>query len=87
MVKSNSGIGFHNSDQGHPDYLDGRDGEIDKRHDNPDRNSLYQLMRELSETLKDSTEFRREDLILKWSDFCKMTTDSYIRAKGYDPIK
>ena len=90
MVRENSGNGFHNSDQGHPDYLRGRCEDIeltDNAYDNPNRNNLYKLMRELSESLKDSTEFGREDLILKWSDFCKMATDAYNRAKGYDPIK
>ena len=79
-IKSNSGLGFHNSDQGHPDYLRGCDENIDitdPHYDNPNRNELFKMLLELSESLKDCPDFNHEDFITKWSEFCKIATDAF----------
>ena len=78
-IKSNSGNGFHNNDQGHPAYRIGCDEDIEiKDHgDTPERNELFKMMRELSESLEGCTDFSPDDFVTKWSDFCKMATDAY----------
>ncbi|HEX9912625.1 MAG TPA: hypothetical protein VGB01_05175 [candidate division Zixibacteria bacterium] len=83
IVKSNSGIGFLNEDQGHPAYILGRESKNDyeKFGDSPEKNELYKMMKELSEFLKDSLDFSRKDLVFSWSDFCKMATDAYNKQK------
>ena len=58
-VRANSGHGFINGDQGHLAYRTGATGdipEIGTFGDHPDHNRLYQMMRELSEALKDHPE-------------------------------
>lgn len=84
IVKSNSGIGFQNEDQGHPTYILGREGKYDdeKLGDSPEKNELYQMMKELSEFFKDSSDFNREDLVFSWSDFCKMATNAYNQQRA-----
>lgn len=83
MVKSNSGIGFLNEDQGHPAYVLGREDKADyeKLGDLPEKNELYQMMKELSVFFGDSSDFSREDLVFSWSDFCKMAADAYNKQK------
>ncbi len=83
-IKSNSGLGFHNSDQGHLAYRIGCDEDIEFRDhgDSPERNELFKMMCVLSESLEDCTDFGPDDFITKWSDFCKMATDAYDRHKS-----
>ncbi len=75
LVKSNSGFGFCNNDQGHPAYAVGRQGEFDFAHygDSPEHNKLFKLMHTLSVDLSSgaidgSSEI--VDFIFSWADFC-----------------
>jgi hypothetical protein len=88
LVKTNTGIGFlNNADQGHPTYVLGAQGKpgICENDDNPEKNTLYKMMRELSETLKhdecDTLEVC-ENYVFSWQDFCKMATEGYQQARG-----
>ena len=78
-VRANWGKGFHNNDQGHPAYRGGCMEEIDFKTwgDSPEHNTLYKMMKELSESLKDYPDILPEDLIFSWKDFCKMATEAY----------
>lgn len=79
MVKSKEGTGFHNHDKGHLVYLAGaKDGSFDQEQwgDSPKQNSLFQMMSALSDSLLDSDEFRREDLVNDWQVFCKLAIEA-----------
>ena len=80
-VKSNSGIGFANADQGHPAYRVGRSGKHDYEAfgDAPERNILFRMMHELSVTANaaDESFTASGDLIFCWADFCTLAADAY----------
>jgi hypothetical protein len=79
-IKTNSGIGFHNRDQGHPAYVIGAsDGTRDRDTwgDSPDRNSLYKMLLDLSETYGKSHGIQ----ITNWRSFCLLAYESYQKAK------
>jgi hypothetical protein len=87
LVKSNSGLGFHNSDQGHPAYAIGREGNHDYKQwgDSPEHNRLFKFMHTLSVDLceaeiDDSSEI--SEYIFTWSDFCSMAYEAYEKHKG-----
>ncbi len=86
LFTSLSGLGFHNNDQGHPAYLIGCDEDTEFRDhgDSPERNELFKLVCELSESLEDCTDFSPDDFITKWSEFCKMATNAYKSHKKSD---
>jgi len=79
-VTTNSGIGFHNSDQGHPAYRRGRSGDVDFNTwgDSPQNNELFQMVAALSSLLGQSAQ----PSIKTWEEFCVLATDSYQAAKG-----
>ena len=85
-VKSNSGIGFANTDQGHPAYRVGRDGKYDYQAfgDSPERNSLFRMMHELSVSANETDESFTSsgDLVFSWADFCRLATDAYAQHQG-----
>ncbi len=84
-IDTNSGIGFHNADQGHPAYRVGADGKIDESAwgDSPDKNHLYRLLRELSMYFVKHEEERPSSgpLILTWEDFCRRAIQAYEEKK------
>ena len=86
LVMSNSGVGFCNSDQGHPAYAVGRDGKHDYQAfgDSPEHNRLFKMMRELSVDLCEgdldgSSEIG--DCIYSWADFCRIAYEAYEKDK------
>ena len=83
MVKSADGTGFHNHDQGHPAYVAGRSGKHDfaALGDSPERNSLFQMMQALSESLSGCTDFAHTDFVTDWAAFCRLATDAYEKKK------
>ena len=87
LVKSNSGVGFCNSDQGHPAYAVGRSGKYDYEQfgDSPERNNVYQMMHALSVSLSEaeldsSSEIR--EYVFCWTDFCTIAYQAYEEAKN-----
>lgn len=80
LVRSNSGQGFHNNDQGHPAYVMGAQGKVDHEQwgDSPTHNHLFKIMRELS--LDTHTEQGRDPLA--WQDFCELATSAYETSKA-----
>jgi hypothetical protein len=80
LVRSNSGEGFLNGDQGHPAYRLGREGKFDfsTLGDSPDQNRLFKLMHELSVALNEAEEKRPSitEYMFSWSDFCRAATDA-----------
>ncbi len=80
-VKSNSGIGFANADQGHPAYRVGRDGKHDYQTfgDSPDHNKLFKMMHALSVAANETDESftASGELVFSWADFCRLATDAY----------
>jgi hypothetical protein len=86
LVKSNSGRGFANGDQGHPAYAIGRGGtfDYDKWGDSPDRNEMFQMMQSLSGDLcvgeiDGSSEIG--EYVHAWCDFCEIAYNAYLDAK------
>jgi hypothetical protein len=79
-IKTNSGIGFHNNDQGHPAYRMGIIGEIDLKTwgDSPEQNTMFQLLSTLSAVLGESERPRIES----WEEFCGFAVDSYDQARS-----
>jgi hypothetical protein len=76
-IRSNSGIGFHNSDQGHPAYELGAQGADSAAWgDSPERNCLFQLL-----TSFDPTYHEDEGPNLStWQRFCAFAVESHHRA-------
>jgi len=85
-VKSNSGLGFLNADQGHPAYRVGRTGGHDFHAlgDAPEHNRLFKMMHELSISANaaDESFSASGDLVFSWADFCRLATDAYDQHKG-----
>lgn len=86
LVKSNSGVGFANSDQGHSAYAIGRKGDFDyeKWGDSPDRNRLFKLMHALSVSLSEAeidSSAEVSDYVFCWADFCQLAYSAYEKAK------
>lgn len=79
-LQTNSGIGFHNSDQGHPAYVVGRDGHSDYHTwgDSPEENEVYQLMVKLTNALGESAR----PPVRNWADFCQLATEGYRESKA-----
>lgn len=84
MVKANDGTGFHNNDQGHPAYRAGESGkhDYDALGDSPERNTLFQMMRALSESLVDCGDFRASDFVTDWASFCRLAVAAYEADRG-----
>ncbi len=83
-VRTNTGIGFHDHDQGHlAAYLHSsalKPG-VDKSTGWPEYNELYIMMKELSDSLKDCEDFEANDLITCWTDFCLMAVEGYNKRR------
>ena len=79
LIESGEGHGFHNADQNHPVYklsAAGEGAEDLEYADSPDRNHLFQMLKELSETIKKN---QGTDNIWwydfsDWQKFCKYVT-------------
>lgn len=78
-IKTNSGIGFHNADQGHPFYVAGTDGGrvFSNDADSPETNSLYKMLHALSEDYGGTWGPR----IDSWESFCTLAYESYKNPK------
>jgi hypothetical protein len=85
-ILANRGNGFRSGNQGHPAYVAGCKGEIIQgaEGDSPNINKLYQMMRDLSDHLVDSQDFRRSELVHSWTEFCQMAVNGYNASKGRD---
>jgi len=73
-IKTNSGVGFVNGDQGHLAYLSGAKGEIGHG-DSPDENNLFQVLSKLSHKFYGDVPFD----LTTWEGFCLFATDSFNR--------
>ena len=87
LVKGNSGIGFCNTDQGHPAYAIGRSGTFDYGQwgDSPEHNTLFKMMHTLSVSLSEAdldSSSEVGDYIFCWADFCSMAYAAYEKSKG-----
>jgi hypothetical protein len=84
-IKTNSGLGCANADQGHPAYRSGRDGNSDYQTfgDSPERNTLFKMMHELSILMNEQDESFRgtPDYVFSWADFCRLVTNAYDQRK------
>jgi hypothetical protein len=84
-VKTNQGHGFHNDDQGHPAYRLGTQTGEGGMGDTPKDNAMFRMMRELSLSIESAGEFRKEDIVASWQDFCRLATEGYDRYQGKKP--
>lgn len=78
-IRSNWGVGFHNSDQGHPSYAPGAGGEaIPRDWDGPDRNELFMLVRALSRR-HGRAELPNRPVVETWEAFCALAYGAYLK--------
>lgn len=87
LVKSNSGIGFCNCDQGHPAYAVGRNGKVDYAMfgDSPEHNTLFKMMHSLSSILSEIELDGKSEIpeyVYTWSNFCDIAYGSYLVNKN-----
>lgn len=93
LIESGTGIGFHNTDLGHPVYRIGAsDASVVKLKDweyadSPEKSLLFKMLSRLSKELKQSgiEDFRFiwwYDFS-EWRNFCKFAIDVYDRKRGY----
>lgn len=87
LVKSNSGVGFCNADQGHPAYAIGKGGEFDFQQwgDSPKHNKLFRMMHSLSVSLSEAEidgSSEVGDYVFCWADFCQMAYAAYLKNMG-----
>lgn len=80
-IKTNSGIGFHNRDQGHPTYSGGAEDGTRDDADSPEQNRLYQMLVALNEKYgqQSGTPVRN------WREFCQLALDGYKRYPDGTP--
>jgi hypothetical protein len=77
-VKTNSGIGFHNYDQGHPAYMAGAEDGSEKHGESREENKLYQMLVRLSEAHGKSQGAE----VRNWREFCQLAYRAHCKAKG-----
>jgi hypothetical protein len=88
LIESNSGIGFHNMDQGHPFYRFGANGKTipgpDRHEESPEVNALYNMLSSLCDRLE--REGRAGDTwfydFRGWPNYCRFAVESHDRARG-----
>lgn len=90
LVKSNSGYGFCNGEQGHAAYVVGRSGKWDYNTwgDSPEHNMLFKMMHTLSVSLVDSEldgSSEVSEYVFSWSDFCNIAHTAYEENKNNTP--
>lgn len=78
LIEKGDGTGFHNSDLGHPVYVEGANGTIDKGleyADSPEKNLLFKMLSKLSKELKqggiENHGYKWWYDFSEWKDFCK----------------
>ena len=78
MIKTNSGEGFHNSDQGHPAYRLGAIGKVDPvaGGDSPEQNQLFKLLASFDQTFHGVGPNPDPST---WQKFCAFAVDAYDR--------
>ena len=87
-VERNSGIGFHNTDQGHPDYTLAANGEPAVRPaDGPESNRVFQMLRELSHSDEIRSLYPGRPRIETWQDFCLLAVNAFRRDTGGELVK
>jgi len=93
-VRSNSGIGFKSSCQGHPDYEDGARGIVppfSHQSTGQDLNGLYHMMQALSRLLADkhpqSQVQAKGYFVFTWKDFCRIAVEGHRRFNGVRPVR
>ena len=79
MIDSNSGIGFHNLDQGHPAYGRGSQGIVDpeKWGDGPEHNGLFQTLKRF-----DWKYHAEVQDLSTWEKFCAFALAAYHRRNS-----
>ncbi len=75
MIKSNSGVGFLNADQGHPAYAAGRRGEI-VHGDSPEDNCLFKLLQQFAPEHHEQIQDLRT-----WPKFCSFAFAARKRSR------
>lgn len=77
-INTNSGIGFHNGDQGHPAYMAGASNEDSKTWgDTPEKNLMFKLLASCDPELHELGP----DLST-WEKFCTYAVEAHNRARG-----
>lgn len=73
-IRSNTGDGFHNGDQGHVAYWHGADTGKGGHGDDPESNTLFQTLREICANYRLPDELPK---VTTWKDFCQLAVESY----------
>ena len=80
-IKTNSGDGFLNSDQGHPAYVLGAQDKVDAvmGGDSPEKNTLFKLLESFDQTYHGVVP--NPDLST-WQKFCAFAVDANNRERN-----
>ena len=81
-IETNSGIGFHNEDQGHIAYRAGaKDGDEVNQNlgDSPEENELFKLLRSFGQEFP---EYEPSIDLSTWQKFCAFAVEAYGRDHG-----
>jgi len=73
-IRTNSGIGFHNNDQGHPAYFHGAETGEGGSGDSPDENWMYKTLAEICRHRDPPDNLPRID---SWKTFCQLAVQGY----------
>ncbi len=75
-IKTNSGIGFHNADQGHPAYMAGATNQDSETWgDSPEQNRMFKLLASFDRDLHENGPN-----LSTWEKFCTYAVDAHNRA-------
>jgi len=82
-IRTNSGYGFHNANQGHTAYIlgaiEGEPSHSAGHAEMPEKNSLYQTLKEICENGNVPRDLPRID---NWKAFCELAVESHRRANS-----
>jgi hypothetical protein len=91
FINSGGGTGFHNNDRGHPTYrlgAQGTDPGPGFSADSADRNQLYRMLGELSQSLKEKySGFVWWYDFTEWRDFCRFALDAWDAQSPWNTVE
>jgi hypothetical protein len=73
-IRTNSGIGFKNCDQGHPAYSHGAEANTGGQGDSPEDNELFAVLRGICQSQEPPDSLPQIDT---WKSFCELAVKGY----------
>ena len=84
LIESGSGYGFHNHDMGHSVYMLGSQREKITDSDSPEKNTLFQMLSELTKELKKIGDVGYNWFydFSDWQKFCQFAINIYDKRRS-----